>query len=159
MKTVGLLNIIFVVYSITQSTALWAFWMYTPFDPYSWLALAAWVSPVLYYLKDLPQVSASSTNSPRLLFLAMIIMLGGSLGSVNALRYLALAMGIVSLMPWHGLYSFIWLLGSFSWMPVLGWALLPYLPFTMLVPRLCLAACSVGLYMKQFVSIEVIHEQ
>jgi hypothetical protein len=94
-------------------------WRHAPFDRLGWLAFGLWAAPVIYRAVRPPR--ESRPGLPALAWVALGLLLCGSLADVNALCNLALAAAIGGFMPRHQA-TLAWLALSVAWMPALGWA-------------------------------------
>lgn len=110
--TKNLVAVAVIVYCLVSSLTLFQSWQSSPFERLSALAFLLWLSPLL--------IKREKTPSLFFLYSGLFITLLGSLGSLNTLKYLGLALSIASFAPW-GVGMAIWLFSAIAWMPVFGW--------------------------------------
>ena len=118
-------------YCAWQSRDLVGAWKGAPFERLAWLALAIWCVPILWRRAH----SRETGESSILLVLGVVCALLGTLGSINAIKYLGLALALAGLLPWAWAHI-LWIASSVAWMPAFGWLVGRHCPDWVLVARL-----------------------
>ncbi len=125
-------------YCAWQSRDLVGAWKDAPFDRLAWLGLAIWCTPILWRRARSPESGESSV----LLALGVTCVLFGTLGSINVIEYLGLALALAGLLPWAWAHI-IWIVSSITWMPAFGWLVGRHCPDWVLAARLLVVILSV----------------
>ena len=125
-------------YCAWQSRDLVGAWRNAPFDRLAWLVLAAWCAPIVWR-RCRPRESGESSV---LLALGVTCALLGTLGSINAIKYLGLALALAGLLPWAWAHI-VWIASSAAWMPAFGWLVGRHCPDWVLVARLSVVIPSI----------------
>lgn len=103
-----------------EASALFSNWTSTPSIRWGGAAFILWCLPVIVHQIRSVLNGTSKGCSYGLLGLAVGATLAGSLGQLNALRYLGLALALGGLLP-YSWPMWIWLPTAASWFPALGW--------------------------------------
>ena len=95
-------------------------WFANPFDRWGWIAFALWILPIGFYAQrsGLPR-AGSGRLRPWLLGGGVGMIFLGDAGSLNALKYLGLALILTGYSAAHG--RMLWAVTAVAWMPALGW--------------------------------------
>lgn len=117
-------------------------WGTSPADAYGWIALLAWLTPLLVLaLVDRSRLALDAPNL-WLAAAALLCALVGFAARLNVLEHLGLLLAIAGLVSWRR-RNIIWMLSGVAWTPALGWLLLPALPAGgVLICRLLLAGAG-----------------
>jgi hypothetical protein len=107
------------------------------------VALLIWSIPVVLILMGRLSPPEASPARPLLLGMGLLSSLLGSLGSLNVLQHIGLAMALGALLPWSWC-NLPWLIAAISWMPALGWLGSRYFAGYVLPARFFLAALASG---------------
>ncbi|MCB1111257.1 MAG: hypothetical protein H7A37_06580 [Chlamydiales bacterium] len=130
-----------ILYSAWQSSILFSHWVGAPLVLYSWAAFLVWMLPIplfwLHYFITKPEVKWNSFP----IWIALILVLFGQMGSFNTLNYFGFAFALSALIPWQ--WPFLaWIAGSLSWMPALGWVGSYVFPSIIVPVRIILAVAA-----------------
>lgn len=109
-------------YCVFQSDNLRKAWRDSPFDHLSWVALIIWFLPWAYLVLSRRPEFRLGNPEHGLLGGALLLSLLGTMASMNALKYIALAMAVVGAVRWRPIH-FLWFAAAASWMPALGYIL------------------------------------
>ena len=105
-------------YSVWQSSDLQ--WANAPLIRGGGLALAFWCLPIVWNQLQAIRNEHPKGYTPLLLLAAMACGLLGSIGELNALRYLGLAFALAAMVPFS--WPMIpWVASAATWMPAFGW--------------------------------------
>lgn len=106
-----------VAFSAWQSRALPSAWIHAPYDRLGWLAFLVWIAALPYLAR---RGAAPGQAYPLPSLAALALALAGKISEVNALTFAALAVSLCAFAR-PGAARALWLAGSVSWMPALGW--------------------------------------
>lgn len=98
---------------------MWA-WSSSPLIRWGWAAFLIWIAPIVFYIVDVQRRGMPKESTLTLLAAAVLFTLVGSLGDLNASRYLGLALAVSGFLPWTWAMV-IWIPSALSWMPAFGW--------------------------------------
>lgn len=120
MKIPSLIEILILCFCLWQGRSVVHTWDDHPMMYLSTLAFFIWIIPVFFYWM-FGDVKEHEKNWLYLIF-AIIASTAGTLGSLNALKYIGLSLAIVGMTPqsWCGL---VWWISSASWMPAMAYFL------------------------------------
>jgi len=143
-KSTNLLGILILAYCVWNAKDLIQSWFQISlYEHYSWIILAVWLLPWLYFWLIAARSGERVINS-TLLGAALLLSLLGRIGALHLLSYIGLALALAAFVPWS-VSTFIWLVCSITWMPVSGWAAshlaLNYIRYLFVV-RLVIAAAA-----------------
>jgi len=127
-------------FCLWQSSDLFSAWRHSPFDRLGDLAFLVWTIPLLWSLKTPPTAFPLGLGT-----LALAVCFLGGLGSLNALKYIGLALALVSLAGRASQRPWFWLGASIAWMPSLGYLLQIALGRSSLNLSWAIAAVRLGL--------------
>ena len=116
-------------------------WRHAPYDRLGGIAFLLWIAPLVWRYARSPR--PWSTGHPVWPWVALVLLLGGSLADINAVQYLALAAALTAFQPRHGL-TLLWLVTGAAWMPALGWLGAPLGTMGMHGLRLLLGGLALG---------------
>lgn len=140
-----ILALLILAYCFLNSLDMVHAWRNAPYEQFSWLIFLVWCLPLMYYWigKSDKMTNETPLNS-ILLWGALSASLLGTLGSLNAVKYVGLAFALASFIPWNPIL-FVWIAGAISWMPVVGWVGSHYFPGYVFGMRLVIALVTSGL--------------
>jgi hypothetical protein len=116
-------------------------WRHAPYDRLGWIAFLLWIAPLVWRFSQPPRPWFA--GHPACSWLALLLLLGGSLADINALKYGALAVALAGFQP-RLLLTVPWLLLGVAWMPALGWLGAPLGTAGMHGLRLLLGCLALG---------------
>lgn len=129
------------LYCLWQARALSHAWMHSPYDRMGLPAFLIWCAPAVWGL-------LRGGPARQSFFVAgVLVSLAGSLGEVNAVKYVGLALASAGFLR-PGLVSWCWLAAAVSWMPVLGFALSSAGQPAVHALRLVLSVCAAVLALR-----------
>ena len=138
MKAKDIIAPLIILYCGWNAKGLLFAWAYSPMEAFSWLAFLIWCLPLLYWIAYcLPALEISSIC----LGSALLFSLMGNLGSVNTLHYFALSLALASVAP-QKMTTWVWMTGSISWMPLLGWLGSHHFPHFIIATKLLIAVAA-----------------
>lgn len=108
------------VYCAFQSSHLVAAWRHSPFDRWSWIALLIWLAPLGAVWTRTPAEFRLGRLNHWLLGLALLVSLLGTVTSMNAIKYVALAISVLGMIRWRWTHL-VWFAGAAAWMPAFGY--------------------------------------
>ena len=115
-----ILALCILIYALWNSLELFHSWIGAPYERFSWIFFLLWCAPLVYYgILQWQEKKTICLNIP-LLWISLFLSFIGLLGDLNAVKYWGLAFALASFMPWGSLLI-IWIAGSISWMPAIGW--------------------------------------
>ena len=121
-------------------------WRHSPFDWGGHVILALWLVPVaaarLGY-RHKPGEKTPYAYSVLLSAGALMLLMLGTMTSLNLLKHTALGLAAAAFMP-RSRWKFLWLALAISWMPVFGWAVNDLGVRTVFGLRLCLGFAALG---------------
>lgn len=107
-------------YCAFQSDNLFLAWRTSPFDYLSWIALLIWILPIVFMAMDPDPEFQVGRIEHGLMGTALLVSLLGTMASLNALKYLGLAISLVAIIRWIPVHI-VWFVGAASWMPAFGY--------------------------------------
>lgn len=108
------------LYCAVRSEHLLAAWRHSPFDRLGWVALLLWLTPLVMAWRSTPRELRLGRVNFGLLGLSLLVSLLGTMASMNAIKYLGLAVAVVALIRWRRAHL-VWFIGAASWMPAFGY--------------------------------------
>jgi len=137
------------LYCAFRSDHLVVAWRHSPFDRLSWIALSVWLIPLFQVWVTRPELFLLGRLNHWLLGGALLASLLGTMASMNAIKYLGLALAIVAMVRWRGAHA-VWFVGAASWMPAFGYFVAKLVPagppanlWIVLAARVLVAAATV----------------
>jgi len=120
MRHAPWLELAILVYAGSRCHTLFDTWFTNPFDRLGWLAFALWILPIGIHAQStgLP-FAGSGRLRPWLLGAGVGLICLGDVGTLNAIKYVGLALIFVGFAPRAG--RWLWALTAVAWMPALGW--------------------------------------
>jgi len=112
--------LVVVAWCAVQSDGLLLAWRTSPFDYLGWVALLLWCLPLVSQCLRPDLEFEPGRIEYCLMGAALLVSLLGSMTSLNALKYLGLALAIVALHRWSPA-NILWFLGAAGWMPAFGY--------------------------------------
>lgn len=108
-----------ILYCALSAYPLFQAWIHSPFEKLSFIAFLLWLFPLT--------IKHTSRPSTLMLIGAIAATLLGTIGELNTLKYLGLALAIGSFAPWC-IPMPLWLLSAATWMPLFGWVSAHFFP-------------------------------
>ncbi|GAB4235229.1 MAG: hypothetical protein Tsb0021_14710 [Chlamydiales bacterium] len=119
-RRIFVIDILSLLFCIWQSSGLIDVWDAHPHMKGGFLAFIIWLTPLGFYWS---YPSLYTKEPSRLLLIAGVMVTTiGMLGSLNALRYLGLALAFIGMTPLSWVHLF-WLISAFSWMSAMAYFL------------------------------------
>lgn len=115
----SLVGLAICAYCAWQCRGLVGAWRYAPLDRLGWVAFLVWCAPIVW-LRLARDQEGQPDDGTALLWVSLVCVCLGTLGSLNVITHVALAAGLVGLLPWSWTHA-IWLGSAVSWMPAFGW--------------------------------------
>lgn len=128
-------------YCAFQASDLPASWLHAPAARYAWIAFLIWLAPLVMVIMHCVKHQETKGYSPVLLGLALAVSLAGTLGSLNVLKHIGLALAIAGMLPFR-IDTIVWIITAVAWLPASGYAL-KAIPFS-LIPFVQIAVATVG---------------
>ncbi len=141
----SLLTFLITLYCLVSSHELFHAWLVAPYERFGWVILLLWCLPLFYWYLFTDKARNRVAPSSILLGVALFFSLIGTLGDLNTLNYVALAIALASSIPLNFL-SLFWLLCAAAWMPAIGWLGSHYFPQAVLFFRL-LPVCVASFFL------------
>jgi hypothetical protein len=117
-----------VAYCAVQADDLLLAWRHSPFDRVSWVAMLVWLAPL--WIATRGEFQRGLDNGQKTILTAsLFFILLGEMASMNAIKYGALTLAIIGLVPWQPILL-VWLAGAFCWMPVFGYFASKFLSYS-----------------------------
>lgn len=120
MKRPRIITLFICIYCILNASDLIDTWVLLYKDPTGPIALALWVSPVIFFWYRQQTSPWQIDDRPLLLGIALFFSFNGMLGSLRVLGHAGLACAFAALIPPVPGFM-LWLAASISWMPALDW--------------------------------------
>jgi hypothetical protein len=105
-----------VLFCAAQCRWLLSAWLHSPFDHFGWVVFGIWLCPVAFGLFRSPPPRPAEW----LLVTAAGCSVAGAALDFNALRYIGLALSLVSFLPSPAPGALLWAGAAVAWMPVFG---------------------------------------
>lgn len=109
-------------YCIFEAYDVMGAWSSSPLIRWGWAAFLIWIAPAIFYVANVRRRGVPREPTLILLAAAVLFTLVGTLGDLNASRYLGLALAVSGFLPWTWAMV-IWIPSALSWMPAFGWFL------------------------------------
>ncbi len=121
-------------------------WRFSPFDKYAWIVFAIWLIPYICSWFTISNNADAHIPNTYCLASGIAFSLFGTIGSFHFFHYIGFACALSGSLPWSWMLL-VWLIGSLSWMPVVGWVGIYYFKDYTLFVRIIIVACSTLLFL------------